>query len=278
MDEIRISELKVKAYHGVYEDEKEKGQNFYVNAVLYTDTRPAGLSDELTDSTDYGRVCALIRAVLLKESYNLIETVAENIATEILLGFDLVKAVDIEVRKPEAPVPMEFDSISVKISRAWHDVYISYGSNMGDSDGYIDDAVREIADNPIIDLVSNSDKILTKPYGGVEQDDFLNGVCHIRTIMSPEELLTYLHGLEQKTGRVRDVHWGPRTLDLDILLYDDLVYESSDLIIPHVDMENRDFVLRPMCELDPNLRHPVLKKTMKQLLDSLNERTGNDGE
>ncbi len=278
MDEIRISELKVKAYHGVYEDEKEKGQNFFVNAVLYTDTRPAGLSDELTDSTDYGRVCALIRAVLLKESYNLIETVAENIAAEILLGFDLVKAVDIEVRKPEAPVPMEFDSISVKISRAWHDVYISYGSNMGASDGYIDDAVRAIADNPVIDLLSNSEKILTKPYGGVEQDDFLNGVCHIRTIMHPEELLAYLHGLEQKAGRVRDIHWGPRTLDLDILLYDDLVYESDDLIIPHVDMENREFVLRPMCELAPNLRHPVLKKTMRQLLDSLDERTVNNGE
>ncbi len=277
MDEIRIRELKVKAYHGVYEDEKEKGQNFYVNAVLYTDTRPAGLSDELTDSTDYGRVCALIRAVLLKESYNLIETVAENIATEILLGFDFVKAVDIEVRKPEAPVPMEFESISVKIHRAWHDVYISYGSNMGDSDGYIDDAVREIADNPVIDLVSNSEKIVTKPYGGIEQDDFLNGVCHIRTIMSPEELLKYLHELEQKAGRVRDVHWGPRTLDLDILLYDDLVYESPDLIIPHVDMENRVFVLKPLCELAPNLRHPVYKKTMRQLLDALDERTENNG-
>ena len=269
MDEIRIRELKVKAYHGVYEDEKEKGQYFYVNATLYVNSRKAGLSDELNDSTDYGRVCALIRAVLLKESYNLIETVAENIATEILLGFEGVSAVDIEVRKPEAPVPMEFDSISVMIHRAWHDVYISYGSNMGDSEEYIMDAVRTIADNPLTVLIENSERIVTKPYGDVKQDDFLNGVCHIKTLMDPEELLIYLHELEQKAGRVRDIHWGPRTLDLDILLYDDITYESDTRVIPHVDMENREFVLAPMCELAPNLRHPIYKLTMKQLLDKL---------
>ena len=269
MDEIRIRELKVKAYHGVYEDEKQKGQYFYVNATLYVNSRKAGLSDELSDSVDYARVCSLIRAVLLRESYNLIETVAENVATEILLGFEGISAVDIEVRKPEAPVPMEFESISVKIHRAWHDVYISYGSNMGDSEGYITEAVSEIADNPITELVEDSDRIVTKPYGEVEQDDFLNGVCHIRTLMEAEELLIYLHELEQKAGRTRDIHWGPRTLDLDILLYDDIVYESDTLVIPHADMENREFVLKPMCELAPNLRHPVLKFTMKQLLDKL---------
>ncbi len=268
-DEIRIDELQIKAYHGVYEDEKESGQNFYVNAILYADTRKAGLKDELEESTDYARVCSLIRAVMLKESYDLIETVAENIAKEVLLAFPLIKAVDIEVRKPEAPVPMEFKSISVKIYRAWHDVYISYGSNMGDSEGYIDDAVAEIAEHELIEMVRDSGRIVTKPYGEVKQDDFLNGVCHIRTLMEPEELLAYLHRLENKAGRVRDVHWGPRTLDLDILLYDDLVYESDDLIIPHVDMENRKFVLKPMCELNENLRHPILKKTMRQMLNDL---------
>ena len=269
MDEIRIDGLKVKAYHGVYEDEKEKGQNFYVNAVLYTDTRTAGLTDELSDSTDYARVCSLIRAVMLKESYDLIETVAENVAMEILLAFPLIKAVDIEVRKPEAPVPMEFDSLSVKIHRAWHDVYISYGSNMGDCEGNIDDAVEAITEHPYVVMIDDSERIITKPYGGVKQDDFLNGVCHIRTLMAPEELLKYLNELENRAGRVRDIHWGPRTLDLDILLYDDLVYESDTLVIPHADMENREFVLKPMCDISPFKRHPVYGKTMKQLLDAL---------
>ncbi|MCR5398252.1 MAG: 2-amino-4-hydroxy-6-hydroxymethyldihydropteridine diphosphokinase [Lachnospiraceae bacterium] len=269
MDEIRIEDLQVKAYHGVYEDEKEKGQNFYVNAVLYTDTRDAGLADDLSKSTDYARVCSLIRSIMLRESYDLIETVAEHIAEEILLGFPYISAVDVEVRKPEAPVPVEFKSISVKIHRAWHDVYISYGSNIGDSATYVDDAVASIAEHPYVTMIQDSERIITAPYGGIEQDDFLNGVCRIRTLMAPDELLNYLHNLEEGAGRTRDIRWGPRTLDLDILLYDDLVYESETLIIPHVDMENREFVLRPMCELAPYLRHPVSKKTMKQLFDAL---------
>ncbi len=273
MDEIRIDELQVKAFHGVYEDEKEKGQYFYVNAVLHTNTREAGLKDDLNLSTDYAKICSLIRSVMLRESYDLIETVAEHIAEEILLGFPLIRAVDIEVRKPEAPVPVEFKSISVRISRGWHDAYIAYGSNMGDSMGYIDDAVDSIAEHPYVEMVQDSERIITAPYGGVEQEDFLNGVCHIRTLMEPEELLTYLHTLEEKAGRTRDIHWGPRTLDLDIIFYDDLVYESDDLIIPHVDMENRDFVLRPMCEIAPNLRHPILRKTMKQLLNALDHKS-----
>ncbi len=273
MDEIRIDELQVKAFHGVYEDEKEKGQYFYVNAVLHTNTREAGLKDDLNLSTDYAKICSLIRSVMLRESYDLIETVAEHIAEEILLGFPLIRAVDIEVRKPEAPVPVEFKSISVRISRGWHDAYIAYGSNMGDSMGYIDDAVDSIAEHPYVEMVQDSGRIITAPYGGVEQEDFLNGVCHIRTLMEPEELLTYLHTLEEKAGRTRDIHWGPRTLDLDIIFYDDLVYESDDLIIPHVDMENRDFVLRPMCEIAPNLRHPILRKTMKQLLNALEHKS-----
>ncbi len=271
MDEIRIRELKVKGYHGVYADEKDKGQNFFVNATLYTDTRKAGLSDELGDSTDYGRACALIREVMTKESYNLLEALAEKLAKEILLSFPLVKAVDVEVRKPEAPVPMEFESLSVKISRAWHDVYIAYGSNMGDSEEYIEEAISSIANDPEIEMVKDSQRIITKPYGVTEQDDFLNGACHIRTLMEPEELLRYVDRLEKKAGRTHDVHWGPRTLDLDILLYDDLVYESDTLVIPHMDMENRDFVLLPMCELSPNLRHPVLNRTMRQLLEMLDD-------
>lgn len=272
MDEIRIRELKIRSFHGVYEDEKEKGQNFYVNATLYTDTRRAGTRDELEESTDYTRVCSLIKESFVKESYDLIEAVAENIARDILLNFPLIRAVDIEVRKPEAPVPMEFESISVRIHRAWHDVYIAYGSNMGDSEGFIEDAVSEIADHPEIELVKDSQRIITKPYGVRDQDDFLNGVCYIRTLMDPEELIEYIDKLEKKAGRTHEIHWGPRTLDLDILMYDDLVYESDKLVIPHMDMENRSFVLLPMCEIAPNKRHPVLHKTMRQLLDALDEQ------
>ena len=270
MDQIRIDNLQIRAFHGVYMDEKENGQNFFVNAVLYTDTRKAGTTDDLYKSTDYSTVCTTIKNTVTKNKFDLIETVAERVAEEILLNFPLVKSVDIEIKKPEAPIPMEFDSVSVKINRGWHDAFIAFGSNMGDSEELIADAMDDFEHHKYIKVLDESSHIITKPYGGVEQDDFVNGVCHIKTMLTPRELLKYCNELEAKAGRVRDIHWGPRTLDLDIILYDDLVYEDAELIIPHVDMENRDFVLRPMCELMPNKRHPILHKTMQQLLDGLN--------
>ena len=114
-----------------------------------------------------------------------------------------------------------------------------------------------------------SDYLVTEPYGGVEQDVFLNGALKLRTLLTPEELLDRLHELEQAAHRERIVHWGPRTLDLDILLYDQMIIDTPVLHVPHIDMENRNFVLIPLTELAPYYRHPVLNKTISQLLKEL---------
>lgn len=265
MDEIRIDNLHIRANHGVLEEEKKTGQNFYVNAVLYTDARMAGIKDDLEYSTNYALVCETIKESMTGHTYDLIEAAAEHIAEDILLTYDRIEAVDIELRKPEAPIPMEFESVSVKIHRAWHDVYVAYGSNIGDSQAFIDRAMEGLKEHKHIRFIRESSRIITKPYGGVKQDDFVNGVCYIRTLLMPEELLDYLHELENAAGRTREIHWGPRTLDLDILLYDDMVYESPTLIIPHVDMHNRQFVLEPMNEIAPFVRHPLLGMTMNEL-------------
>ena len=144
---------------------------------------------------------------------------------------------------------------------------------LSDSTGWVYDpegidlaAVKEIKE------VRVSELLVTKPYGGVEQDDFVNGAIALKTLLSPQELLEKLHEIEQHANRERIIHWGPRTLDLDIIFYDKLVYEDEDLIIPHIDMQNRDFVLKPLAELCPNYRHPVFGKTVSQLLGELKER------
>jgi len=118
-------------------------------------------------------------------------------------------------------------------------------------------------------VVKIADVITTKPYGVEEQPDFLNSVIEIKTLLSPQELLDTLHEIENQAGRERTLRWGPRTLDLDIIFYDDLVMETETLIIPHVDMENREFVLEPMVQLAPWKRHPILHRTMEQLLQAL---------
>lgn len=274
MDQIRIDNLEVYAYHGVFPEENEKGQPFFINMVLYADLRPAGLTDDLLLSTHYGEVSHLVNDWMKSHTVQLIETVAETLAREILRKFPLIQELDIEIRKPKAPIGLPFESVSVKIHRGWHTVYVAIGSNMGEKDKYIQLGIQELKVLPDTYVEAVSDMIVTKPYGGVEQDDFLNGAVKVKTLYTPEELLEKLHEIEEKAERKRTLRWGPRTLDLDIIFYDKLVYESDTLIIPHVDMENRDFVLRPMCQLAPNFRHPILGKTMEQLCREVCTKAG----
>ena len=269
LDEIRIDNLEVYAHHGVYPEEKQKGQPFFLNVILFLDTRAAGLTDDLALTVNYGEVCHKLDQWMREEKCNLLERVAEKLAEKLLQQFPAVRGVDFEVRKPQAPIGLPFESVSVRIRREWHRVYLSVGSNIGDREQHLRNAVSALKDCRQIRSVQSSSLVETKPYGKTDQADFLNGAIFLETLFSPKELLQKLHQIEALEGRVREVHWGPRTLDLDILFYDKLVYEDADLILPHVDLENREFVLKPMCELAPNLRHPILGKTMAQLLREL---------
>lgn len=265
MDIIRIDNLEVYAYHGVYDEEKEKGQYFYVNAELYTNTRKAGMNDDLDASTNYGTVCDFIHNFMTKHTYGLIETVAEQLAQALLLEFKLVKSILLEIRKPHAPIEKEFESVSVEIERGWHEAFVAFGSNLGDKEKFIDEAIEALSNLPQINIVAISDKIVTEPYGNVEQDVFLNGVMKIETLLPADELLQILQKVEEHAGRERKIHWGPRTLDLDIIFYDDDIISEDDLIVPHPDMKNRDFVLKPLMQIAPYKLHPVYRKTISDM-------------
>lgn len=269
MDIIRIDNLEVYAYHGAYDEEKEKGQYFYVNAELYTNTRKAGMNDDLDASTNYGTVCDFIHDFMTKHTYDLIETVAEQLAQALLLEFKLVKSVLLEIRKPHAPIEREFESVSVEIERGWHEAFVAFGSNLGDKEKFIDEAIEDLSNLPQINIVAISDKIVTKPYGNVEQDVFLNGVMKIETLLPADELLQILQKVEEHAGRERKIHWGPRTLDLDIIFYDDDIISEDDLIVPHPDMKNRDFVLKPLMQIAPYKLHPVYRKTISDMYAEL---------
>ena len=269
MDKIKIENLEIYAYHGVFPEEKEKGQRFFINATLYTDLRKAGKTDDLTASTHYGEVALLLYEKMTEKSYDLIERAAEVCAEAVLLQFPLIRSITLELRKPEAPIPLPFESVSVVIRRGWKKAYVALGSNIGDSKAHLDGAVEALKADEKVRVLKVADYIVTKPYGGVEQDDFVNSAMAIETLYSPEELLDRLHEIEADHARERMIHWGPRTLDLDILLYEDVVMDTPDLIIPHKDMHNREFVLKPMAEIAPYEKHPILGQTMEQLLKQL---------
>lgn len=268
-DEIQIRDLEVFANHGVFPEETRLGQKFLLSLTMYTDTRKAGTGDCLEDSIDYGAVSHFMTDYMKQHTWKLIEAAAEHLAEELLLRYPLLKGVTLELKKPWAPVGLPLDTVAVKITRFWHRAYLGLGSNLGDKETYLNQAVKALDETRGCQVEKVSSYLVTEPYGGVEQDDFLNACLCLKTYLSPEELLKQLHEIEQDAHRERIIRWGPRTLDLDILLYDDLILETENLILPHMDMENREFVLKPLCEIAPNLRHPILHKTMRQLADQL---------
>ena len=271
-DYIKISNLKIFAYHGVFDEEKKNGQDFYVNAKLYLNLHTPGKSDDLRDSLNYGEVCHFMTDIFTEKSFDLIEAACENLCQRLLLEYERLEAVELELQKPHAPIGLPFENVSVTMYRQWHRAYLSFGSNMGDREKLIRDGIERLKNHPLIRNIKVSNLITTKPYGPVEQDDFLNGCLALDTLLDQEELLELFHKIEAEADRKRLIVWGPRTLDMDIVFFDKLVYESEDLVIPHVDMQNRLFVLEPLAELCPNYRHPVLGLTVSQMLKAVKEK------
>jgi dihydroneopterin aldolase/2-amino-4-hydroxy-6-hydroxymethyldihydropteridine diphosphokinase len=269
MDKIKIQNLEVYCNHGVFPEETKLGQKFLISAVLYMDTREAGLTDRLELSVNYGEVSHFMKEYMENHTFKLIEAVVENLAREILLHFSLISKVTLEIKKPWAPIGLPLDTVSIEITRGWHRAYIALGSNMGEKEEYLKQAVQALTNLESCSVEKVSDFIVTEPYGVTDQDPFLNGALELKTLLTPFELLDALHQIEKEAGRKRVLRWGPRTLDLDILFYDDLILDTVDLQIPHVGIPLRDFVLLPMAQIAPYLRHPVLGKTIGTLKDEL---------
>lgn len=150
-------------------------------------------------------------------------------------------------------------------------IYIALGSNLGDTDNNLKEALRRLTLKGIR-VCRVSDFMTTKPYGVTDQPDFLNAVAEIETDKSPTELLHVLLQIEQEMGRNRIRHWGERNIDLDLLLFDDRIIDLPELQVPHPDMQNRDFVLGPLAQIAPEVMHPALRKTIRQLWEQLAEK------
>ena len=268
-DKIKIDRIKIFAHHGVLDSEKRDGQYFYISLTLDVNLKRAGASDDLDDTVNYAAVTELTESTFTETVYDTIEAAADSVALAILSKYEKVSGVDVKVSKPDAPIDADFNDVSVEITRNRHRVFLGLGSNLGDREGYLDTAVDELAKDSAINVIKVSSYIETEPYGPVDQPDFMNGVCEIETYLEPDELLDIIHDIEAEAGRERIIHWGPRTLDIDILLFDDVIMNTETLTIPHPEMHKRAFVLKPLVEIAPNIYHPAYMKTAADLYRTL---------
>lgn len=145
-----------------------------------------------------------------------------------------------------------------------HKAYLSAGSNLGDRKSVIEHAVQSLGQNCL--SITASPYYETEPVGYLDQPWFLNLAIELETPLSPQALLSFCQGIENRSGRRRSFPNAPRILDLDILFFDDLILSTEDLVIPHPRIEVRRFVLEPLAQLAPGLIHPVLNKTIGELL------------
>lgn len=269
MDKIYIEDLEVYAYHGVNEEEKSMGQRFLISVDLFTSLRKAGLSDDLNKTVNYGELCYEIEEEFKREKYDLIEKAAEKLATFILLKYEMIEKIKVKIKKPWAPIGKPLKYAAVEIERGRHTAYIGIGANMGDKRKNIDDAINIINNSNHTKVTKISEFYETKPVGYEEQDDFLNCAIEIETLLNPVELVRYLLSIEKELKRERVIRWGPRTIDLDILLYDDIISSKDEIVIPHPRMHERMFVLQPLCDIASYAIHPLFNERIHSLKEEL---------
>ncbi|MFN3695220.1 MAG: 2-amino-4-hydroxy-6-hydroxymethyldihydropteridine diphosphokinase [Ignavibacterium sp.] len=154
-----------------------------------------------------------------------------------------------------------------------HIAFIGIGSNVGNRIENIRKAVSSISENKEVELISASSVYESLPFGNHNQKNFFNAVIKLKTSLTHYELFDFLKKLELKLGRISREHWGPREIDLDILLFDDLILSDDVLTLPHKGMHVRDFVLLPLAEIDKSVVHPVLKISVNELLNQVKDRT-----
>ena len=153
-------------------------------------------------------------------------------------------------------------------------VYLGLGSNVGDREEYIEQSVFLLEKNPSITVTRRSTNYETEAEGGGDQPPFINAAVEIKTTLAPQKLLEVCQEIEAALGRERELEWGPRTIDIDILLYNGQIISDEKLQIPHPLLHERLFVLKPLREIAPNVLHPVLEKTVDSLYDEKKAEAG----
>ena len=258
-DVVTLRGVTAFGYPGVFDVERRDGQDFVVDVEMGVDLGPAAATDELHHTVHYGQVAATVVAVVEGEPFDLIEKVAGVVAERVLATQHLVETVTVTVHKPQAPVGVPFGDVSVTVRRARDvPVVIALGANLDDPAQTVQRAARRLHRVRGLRAVRLSPLYRTDPVGGPEQPDYVNAVAVARTRLTAGSLLAALHDIEADFGRTREVRWGARTLDLDLIQWGDpvagtdLVSDDPELTLPHPRARGRAFVLVPWAAVDPD--------------------------
>ena len=271
MDKIHIKDLEIIGFHGAIPEEKVLGQKFVLSFELDVDLRQAGKNDDLTKTVHYGELAQKVEEEFTKTSYDLIEKAAEEICEFVLLNYPLVKKVKLLLKKPWAPTRKHVEYVAVEIERKWNKVYIAAGSNLGDKEETLKEAIYIIDKRKDCVVTKVSNFYTTDPVGYEDQDQFVNCVFEINTLQTPSELMDTLFEVEKDFKRERIIRWGPRTLDLDIIFYNDIISYDEHILIPHPRAHERQFVMKPMCDINPYYVHPIYRKRVMDISSELGE-------
>lgn len=307
-DRIELRGLRVHGNHGVFEFEKREGQDFVIDVTLHTSVARAAATDDLSETIHYGELAEDVAGIVENHTFDLIETLAERIAEHCL---SLCDHVEVVVHKPSAPIRRTFSDVSVSVERCRGrsapvaagtapaqataaeptersataegtpgrtEAHLNLGANLGDARDTLDQAVEALDRHPDISVGKRSSLYRTAPWGGVEQNDFLNLGLNVTTTLTAVELLSVAQGIEVACGRTRELRWGPRTLDIDLIRFgsgdDELISDTERLTLPHPRAHERAFVLAPWAELvgDATVSTPQGRRPIGELLSELDDQ------
>lgn len=266
--QIKISGISDEVIIGYYDYEKHNKQSVILDLICELYSSSWYSNDNLTETVDYDELADFAKILLSKKPYNLLEGLSQFIAREILNKFALIKTIHVDLVKPAlCGIKAREIKISYTLGRTFK-VALALGSNH-----------IYLPQQQIITAIEMLGEYLTDikvgyfyrtvPVGGVTQKDFINTALTGFTNLMPQELLAKIKTIEKLMGKEEQILNGPRIIDIDIILFDNLIYKHNYLQIPHRDMHNRDFVLVPLVDVAPKWVHPQFNKTLTELCDLL---------
>jgi 2-amino-4-hydroxy-6-hydroxymethyldihydropteridine diphosphokinase/dihydroneopterin aldolase len=261
-DAIFLKGLALHAYHGVMQHEAKVGQTFLLDLVLDLELGNASRTDMLKDTVSYDIVIKIASEAFCARRHRLVEAAAGAVADAVLARCPQVRSVRVTVHKPHAPIAATFDDVGVTIERPVlvnmtdpsAEALLALGGNVGDVRATFDRAVQMLCADKAVRLVARSSDYRTPPWGVTDQPAFVNAVIAVATSLDPLDLFMRAVTIERALGRERDKErrWGPRTIDIDILAYNDVVMHDPGLTLPHPRLFERGFVLMPLAEIAPD--------------------------